>query len=158
MQKPRLPDPLHSATARMAKLVDAWDLKSPARKGVPVRFRVRAPSISRACRRFACRPWLFSIRKCQDRSATHLAGVIFFLSVFGCSSRSSHQWCAQVEPVTVSPINAEAMTQGQSPHFYRGLDPRGQCIFGGIFAAHFSQYFAGSPSLVAATSSRSPTW
>lgn len=32
------------ATARMAKLVDAWDLKSPARKGVPVRFRLRAPS------------------------------------------------------------------------------------------------------------------
>ena len=28
----------------MAKLVDAWDLKSPARKGVPVRFRLRAPS------------------------------------------------------------------------------------------------------------------
>ena len=36
----RLPD---RATARMAKLVDAWDLKSPARKGVPVRFRLRAP-------------------------------------------------------------------------------------------------------------------
>lgn len=35
---------LHRATARMAKLVDAWDLKSPARKGVPVRFRLRAPS------------------------------------------------------------------------------------------------------------------
>ena len=35
----------HSATARMAKLVDAWDLKSPARKGVPVRFRLRAPYI-----------------------------------------------------------------------------------------------------------------
>src|SRR3546814_16712738 len=33
------------ATARMAKLVDAWDLKSPARKGVPVRFRLRAPFI-----------------------------------------------------------------------------------------------------------------
>ena len=27
----------------MAKLVDAWDLKSPACKGVPVRLRVRAP-------------------------------------------------------------------------------------------------------------------
>ena len=35
---------LYRATARMAKLVDAWDLKSPARKGVPVRFRLRAPS------------------------------------------------------------------------------------------------------------------
>jgi hypothetical protein len=35
---------LDRATARMAKLVDAWDLKSPARKGVPVRFRLRAPS------------------------------------------------------------------------------------------------------------------
>ena len=43
------PSLLHRATARMAKLVDAWDLKSPARKGVPVRFRVRAPYISRAC-------------------------------------------------------------------------------------------------------------
>ena len=42
----------HSATARMAKLVDAWDLKSPARKGVPVRFRLRAPPISRACMRY----------------------------------------------------------------------------------------------------------
>ena len=30
----------------MAKLVDAWDLKSPARKGVPVRFRLRAPSFN----------------------------------------------------------------------------------------------------------------
>ena len=37
--------PLHRAAARMAKLVDAWDLKSPARKGVPVRFRLRAPSL-----------------------------------------------------------------------------------------------------------------
>ena len=37
---------LHRATARMAKLVDAWDLKSPARKGVPVRFRLRAPNKS----------------------------------------------------------------------------------------------------------------
>ena len=36
---------IHRATARMAKLVDAWDLKSPARKGVPVRFRLRAPTI-----------------------------------------------------------------------------------------------------------------
>ncbi len=35
---------LHRATARMAKLVDAWDLKSPVRKDVPVRFRLRAPS------------------------------------------------------------------------------------------------------------------
>ena len=43
---------LHRATARMAKLVDAWDLKSPARKGVPVRFRLRAPSQkSRVCGR-----------------------------------------------------------------------------------------------------------
>ena len=37
------PTLLHRATARMAKLVDAWDLKSPACKGVPVRLRVRAP-------------------------------------------------------------------------------------------------------------------
>ncbi|CAD0263396.1 hypothetical protein DENIT_110125 [Pseudomonas veronii] len=37
------PTLLHRAAARMAKLVDAWDLKSPARKGVPVRFRLRAP-------------------------------------------------------------------------------------------------------------------
>lgn len=49
--------PLHRATARMAKLVDAWDLKSPARKGVPVRFRLRAPYISRAYR-FRGKPFL----------------------------------------------------------------------------------------------------
>ena len=36
--------PSHSATARMAKSVDAGDLKSLARKGVPVRVRLRAPS------------------------------------------------------------------------------------------------------------------
>ncbi len=40
---------LHRATARMAKLVDAWDLKSPVRKDVPVRPRLRAPNKSRAC-------------------------------------------------------------------------------------------------------------
>ena len=31
------------ALARMAKSVDAWDLKSPGRKAIPVRVRVRAP-------------------------------------------------------------------------------------------------------------------
>ena len=36
----------------MAKLVDAWDLKSPVRKDVPVRFRLRAPNKSGACMRF----------------------------------------------------------------------------------------------------------
>ena len=41
--KTRRFDALHRATARMAKLVDAWDLKSPVRKDVPVRFRLRAP-------------------------------------------------------------------------------------------------------------------
>jgi hypothetical protein len=30
--------------ARMVKLVDTGDLKSPACKGVPVRFRLRAPA------------------------------------------------------------------------------------------------------------------
>ena len=49
----------HSATARMAKLVDAWDLKSPARKGVPVRFRLRAPSISRACMTYLMQALIF---------------------------------------------------------------------------------------------------
>ena len=32
----------HSLPARMAKLVDAADLKFATRKGVPVRFRLRA--------------------------------------------------------------------------------------------------------------------
>lgn len=35
--------PSHSATARMAKSVDAGDLKSLASNGVPVRVRLRAP-------------------------------------------------------------------------------------------------------------------
>ena len=50
---------LNSATARMAKLVDAWDLKSPVRKDVPVRLRVRAPNKSRACMRFFMRAFFF---------------------------------------------------------------------------------------------------
>ena len=50
--KTRRFDALHRATARMAKLVDAWDLKSPVRKDVPVRFRLRAPNKSGACMRF----------------------------------------------------------------------------------------------------------
>lgn len=33
----------------MVKLVDTRDLKSRARKGVPVRFRLRAPLESRTC-------------------------------------------------------------------------------------------------------------
>ena len=53
----------------MAKLVDAWDLKSPARKGVPVRFRVRAPNKSRACMRFFVQALCFLHRKNSDRSA-----------------------------------------------------------------------------------------
>ena len=52
------------ATARMAKLVDAWDLKSPARKGVPVRFRLRAPSKIKGLRAKAnANPCLFVLLK-----------------------------------------------------------------------------------------------
>lgn len=52
------------ATARMAKLVDAWDLKSPARKGVPVRFRLRAPSKIKGLRAKAnANPCLFPLLK-----------------------------------------------------------------------------------------------
>ena len=65
-----LRDPLYSATARMAKLVDAWDLKSPVRKDVPVRFRLRAPNKSRACMRFFVQALCFLHRKNSDRSAT----------------------------------------------------------------------------------------
>lgn len=39
--------PSHSATARMAKSVDAGDLKSLASNGVPVRVRLRAPCFMR---------------------------------------------------------------------------------------------------------------
>lgn len=57
--------PLYRATARMAKLVDAWDLKSPARKGVPVRFRLRAPSKIKGLRAKAnANPCLFLVRYC----------------------------------------------------------------------------------------------
>ena len=59
-------DPLYSATARMAKLVDAWDLKSPVRKDVPVRFRLRAPNKSRAFTLSACRPFVFCSVKRWD--------------------------------------------------------------------------------------------
>ncbi len=62
----------------MAKLVDAWDLKSPARKGVPVRFRVRAPSKIKGLRAKAnAGPCLFSVRNFKCRSVTHLVGVTF---------------------------------------------------------------------------------
>lgn len=48
----------------MAKLVDAWDLKSPARKGVPVRFRLRAPSKIKGLRAKAnANPCLFLLRQ-----------------------------------------------------------------------------------------------
>lgn len=52
---------LDRATARMAKLVDAWDLKSPARKGVPVRFRLRAPYKTKGCVRYLKQPFLFAL-------------------------------------------------------------------------------------------------
>ena len=57
------------ATARMAKLVDAWDLKSPVREDVPVRFRLRAPNKSRACTLSACRPFVFLLRNFGSCSA-----------------------------------------------------------------------------------------
>ena len=60
--KTRRFDALHRATARMAKLVDAWDLKSPVRKDVPVRFRLRAPNKSRACMRFFMQALCFLFR------------------------------------------------------------------------------------------------
>ena len=49
----------------MAKLVDAWDLKSPVRKDVPVRFRLRAPNKSRACMRFFVQALCFCSAKIQ---------------------------------------------------------------------------------------------
>ena len=54
------------ATARMAKLVDAWDLKSPARKGVPVRFRLRAPYKTKGCMRYLMQPFLFAYHLQRD--------------------------------------------------------------------------------------------
>jgi hypothetical protein len=39
-----------SGVARMVKLVDTADLKSAASNGVPVRFRLRAPRITRVFR------------------------------------------------------------------------------------------------------------
>ena len=42
----RLHTPPHICTAWMAELVDAQDLKSCARKGVPVRSRVQVPLIN----------------------------------------------------------------------------------------------------------------
>ena len=63
--KTRRFDALHRATARMAKLVDAWDLKSPVRKDVPVRFRLRAPNKSRACMRFFMQALCFCSVKSQ---------------------------------------------------------------------------------------------
>ena len=88
------PTLLHRATARMAKLVDAWDLKSPARKGVPVRFRVRAPNKSRACMRFACRPFVFSPQKNRP-----LRNSVFYpFSVF-LPKRASFS-CANTKPST----------------------------------------------------------
>lgn len=71
------PVPRDRATARMAKLVDAWDLKSPARKGVPVRFRLRAPSISRACTVFLSEPYPELLRNFKYCSAIHFVGVTF---------------------------------------------------------------------------------
>ena len=67
--KPSRFDSLHSATARMAKLVDAWDLKSPVRKDVPVRFRLRAPNKSRACMRFFVQALCFLFRNFESCSA-----------------------------------------------------------------------------------------
>jgi hypothetical protein len=40
------PRAAHADPARVAELVDAADLKSADRKVVPVRFRLRAPSLS----------------------------------------------------------------------------------------------------------------
>src|SRR5471032_2183076 len=40
----------------MVKLVDTGDLKSPARKGVPVRFRVWAPRTCKSLTKFAKKP------------------------------------------------------------------------------------------------------
>ena len=68
---------LHRATARMAKLVDAWDLKSPARKGVPVRFRLRAPYISRVCERKLSKPLFVSGPQLLTCSAIHLVRETF---------------------------------------------------------------------------------
>ena len=62
----------------MAKLVDAWDLKSPARKGVPVRFRLRAPYISRVCERKLGKPLFVSGPQLLDWSAIHLVGETLF--------------------------------------------------------------------------------
>ena len=70
------------ATARMAKLVDAWDLKSPARKGVPVRFRLRAPSNIKGLRAKAnANPCSFAVRNFdigpQFVAVSHFVGVTF---------------------------------------------------------------------------------
>ena len=56
----------------MAKLVDAWDLKSPVRKDVPVRFRLRAPNKSRACMRFFVQALCFLFRNSESCSAIFL--------------------------------------------------------------------------------------
>ncbi len=64
------------ATARMAKLVDAWDLKSPARKGVPVRFRLRAPSKIKGLRAKAnANPCSFPLLKTAAEAESKPAGI-----------------------------------------------------------------------------------
>ncbi|WP_155499926.1 hypothetical protein [Pseudomonas protegens] len=60
-----------------ASLILYWDLKSPARKGVPVRFRLRAPSISRACTVFLSEPYPELLRNFKYCSAIHFEGETF---------------------------------------------------------------------------------
>lgn len=80
---------LHRATARMAKLVDAWDLKSPARKGVPVRFRLRAPFKIKGLRAKAdANPFLFLVRSFGVGPEFTWLAKIFCLYGCGCTAPS----------------------------------------------------------------------
>ena len=78
---------IHRATARMAKSVDAGDLKSLARKGMPVRVRLRAPYSSELAGASRCSPdELSAIRRATRQQSQadnrkqprHSAGLLRF--------------------------------------------------------------------------------
>lgn len=90
----------------MAKLVDAWDLKSPARKGVPVRFRLRAPSKTKGLRAKAdASPCLFPVgNKTTGPQITSLVRLSCLCGC-GCTARSSRRWYGAEKVLVPDPGN-----------------------------------------------------
>ena len=117
------------ATARMAKLVDAWDLKSPARKGVPVRFRLRAPSKIKGLRAKAnANPCSFLVRN-FDAGPQLLGGRYLFAYpvpnvLFGHYHRRMPELISRLKNITRGFGLVGAGFCSQIPHLkFRFSDP-----------------------------------